>query len=504
MKEQYLMGVDIGTTGVKVVLCNSKLSIIGAAWHSCNLYTDKLGWAEEEPEAWWNAVCQSVKKCLSQTGINTGDIAAVGTSGMVPALVLLDENLNVIRRSIQQNDVRAYREIEELRRNIDEKEFYFRTGGTINQQTLIPKFMWLRRHEPETLKKACHVLGSYDFINLKMTGNIKVERNWALESGFFDVVNRNWSETMINEAGINPQMLPSIAAPTEIIGTVTRKAASQTGLLAGTPVIGGSADHVAAALAAGLLENGDVLLKFGGAGDILYCVDKWVTDPRLFIDYHVIPGKFLVNGCMASSGSVLKWFVTNIVDNFTAQADLDKLYQNLDEAAVKIPAGALGLVVLPYFLGEKTPLFDPLARGVFFGLTLSHTKAHIYRAIMEGIAFGLKHHLEIFYELNYKVKRVLVCDGGAKSKVWRQITADVIGKKVEYIGQHQGSSAGTAFIAGMAVGLFDKWETVEKLATVTSTEEPILKNYNKYSQLYLIYRGIYEDLKEHFKNMANL
>ncbi len=500
--KECFMGIDIGTTGIKIVLCDYKLSLISSAWRASNLFADRPGWAEGDPERWWIDVCKAVNECLSKAKIKPSNVVAIGTSGMVPVLILLDKKMNILRRSIQQNDARAYLEIKEFLHSANSEEILLRTGSIINQQSLAPKLIWLTRHEPEIFKNICHILGSYDFINFKLTGRLTVEKNWALESGFFDVFNNKWYQEMIKKAEISPMMLPPIISPSDVIGKVTKIAAMQTGLLEGTPVAGGSADHVASALAAGLCDNGDVLVKLGGAGDILYCTDKWATDQRLYIDYHDIPGKFLINGCMASSGSVLKWFVTNFCVD--PKEKLGSAYQTLDKLAVKVTPGANGLLVLPYFLGEKTPIFDPFARGVFFGLTLSHTKADIFRAIMEGVAFGFRHHFDIFNDLNFVVKRVLICGGGAKSQIWRKIITDVIGKKVSYIGSHQGSSAGAAFIAGKAVGYFNSWEEVNKLAGVTAVEEPDNINYNRYSQLYYLYRDIYDNLKDNFEKITKI
>jgi len=246
--------------------------------------------------------------------------------------------------------------------------------------------------------------------------------------------------------------------------------------------------HVASAFSAGLKTRGDLLVKLGGAGDIPYCVDHILVDTRLFLDYHVIPGKFLVNGCMASSGSIIKWFR----NEFASGAS----FAELDETAETLPAGSNGLILLPYFLGEKTPIHDPLARGTLVGLTLSHTRAHVYRAVLEGIAYGFYHHLLVLAELGQEATKARVTNGGARSRLWRQITADVLGLKLEQIARHSGSSLEAAFVAGMGIGVFHDWGEIERYINISAVTEPDLGRDGRYQQLFGLYREIYQALKD--------
>ena len=495
------MGIDIGTTGVKVVLMGSDLSIKASAWQPCTLISNRPGWAEEHPHQWWDSACTAIGECLADAGISAAQIEAIGTSGMVPALVLLDAKDNVLRLSMQQNDARASMEIVKLRSALNEKELFERTGSTISQQSIAPKLLWLAGHEPGIWHRTRHIIGSYDYINHKLTGDLAIERNWALESGLYDAGVGDWDDEVLKACGCERDKLPPVVKPTDLVGAVTFEAAGLTGLRAGTPVFGGSADHVAAALAAGLLVKGDVLIKIGGAGDILYCVDRWTTDTRLFIDYHDIPGLYLLNGCMASSGSVLKWFAAMHVKN---NGSLAETYAEMDAAARGIIAGSSGLVVLPYFLGEKTPLFDPLARGVIFGLSLSHTEAHIYRAIMEAVAYGFQHHFDILNELELAPERIFISDGGARSDLWRQIVADVIGLDVSYVGNHPGSCAGAAFVAGIACNFYSSWDDLSGLAGITVVNKTNAEAHARYQKLYHIYRCLYQDLRERFRELDAL
>ena len=487
---EHLLGIDIGTTSTKAVLCDLKGDVLAEASAPAVLHSPRPGWAEADPEEWWANVCRVAPRCLEAAGAAASSIAAVGVSGMVPAVVLLDRDERVLRPSIQQNDARSHHEIAELKTRVDETLVLHRTGNPVTQQSIGPKLQWLRRHEPAVMERAVKVVGSYDFIVNRLTGTPSIERNWALESGLWDLHREEWDGELLALASLERELLPPVRRPEEVVGRITREAAAATGLMEGTPVVAGSADHVASAFSAGLSDYGDLLVKLGGAGDILCCLDRPEGDSRLFLDYHVIPGKYLLNGCMAASGSIIRWFR----EQFAPEAE----YTALDDEAAKVPAGSDGLVLLPYFLGEKTPIFDPLARGLLFGLTLSHTRAHIYRAVLEGIGFGFYHHLEVLADRGLRPAVARVANGGARSELWRQVTADVLGIPLEQTARHPGSSLGVAFVAGMGVGAFDDWREIERYIEVAGVTEPDMANHDRYRRLYALYREVYTALKEKF------
>jgi len=495
MNAALLLGIDIGTTATKAILVDPAGQLLVEAERPCTLRSPQPGWAEEDAEAWWQNVCALVPECLQRAGVHARQVAAVGVSGMVPTLVLLDEAGQALHPSIQQNDARAVEQIAFFQARTDPADILQRTGSAITQQSIGPKLLWLRQHEPEKLARARWVMGSYDFIVYRLTGQASIERNWALESGLFDLHTQDWDEALLELATIRREQLGSVHLPAQVVGGVTPAAATATGLAVGTPVVAGSADHIASAFSAGLKDPGDLLVKLGGAGDILYCLDQIFVDPRLFLDYHVIPGKFLVNGCMASSGSLIRWFR----DHFAPGAS----FAELDAEAASLPAGSEGLILLPYFLGEKTPLQDPLARGTLVGLTLSHTRAHVYRAVLEGISFGFYHHLVVLEERGLHATHARVTNGGARSPLWKQITADVLGLRLEHIAQHPGSSLGAAFVAGMGVGVFQEWGEIERFISIASVTEPDAERHQQYRQQFQLYRELYERLKTLYPRLAN-
>ncbi|MGH9173161.1 MAG: FGGY-family carbohydrate kinase, partial [Vicinamibacterales bacterium] len=312
----------------------------------------------------------------------------------------------------------------------------------------------------------------------------------------YDIGRHAWHAPYLRQAGIAGDILSAVREPSDVVGAVTEAAAAVTGLRTGTPVVAGSADHVAAALAAGLTRPGDLLLKFGGAGDILYVADRPDPDPRFYFDYHDIPGLTLINGCMAASGSFVKWFAENLAGG----APLDAL----DGEAALIPPGSGGIVALPYLLGEKTPIFDPLARGVFAGVMLHHTRAHLFRAVLEAVCYGFRHHLELLRASGREITRVLAADGGSRSSLWMQIAADVTGQPIQVVAGEAASALGAAFVAGIGVGAFSDWSEIERFVALGSRYEPQPAAVAAYDTGYAIYRDLYDRLQPLFPDLSRL
>ena len=395
-----LLGIDIGTTSTIGILVRTSGETLAVATRPVTLSSPRQGWAEENPEDWWANVRALVPDLLGQAGIEAGEIAGIGVTGMLPAVVLLDSEGRLLRPSIQQSDGRCGREVAELRAEVDEAAFVRKAGNGINQQLVTAKLRWIARHEPDVFARIATVFGSYDYINWRLTGRRAVEQNWALEAGFAHIQERALADDLIALAGIPRSALPPMVASHEILGAVTEEAARATGLAAGTPVVGGAADHIASAYAAGIVAPGDVLLKFGGAADIMIATDTAVPDPRMYLDYHLVPGLYMPNGCMASGGSALNWFVERIAagEAEAARRAGQSPHARLDALAAQTPAGADGVQIVPYFLGEKTPIHDPEARGVVTGLQPNHgSRAHSCGgSLLEGFGYAFRHNVEVF------------------------------------------------------------------------------------------------------------
>lgn len=481
---QCSLGIDIGTTAIKLILVSEEGTIQGTWSMDHDLSSPRRGFAEEDACVWREHLFKLL--CSVVSDVPSSCVKAIGVTGMVPALIALDDDLNPLMPSIQQNDIRATEEIAELERIIDPDWFFTRTGNRVNQQHIFPKVLWIRRNLPEIYGRIRYLLGSYDYAAYLLTGTVHVERNWALESGMWDLETGSWLSEILSISGIDPRWLPSVVAPTDIVGTTCAALEASTGVPSGIPVVAGTADHVASAYCTGARNPGDLVLKLGGAGDILLAVEASTTDPRMFIDYGCsayVP--FLINGCTASSGSMLKWFQKQF--SFTD-------FATMDEEALRIPPGAEGVVILPYFLGEKTPLFDVDAKGVIYGLSLSHTRAHIYRAMLEAVAFSFRHHLQVFEELGLPIRNAFITNGGSKSTLWRSIMADVVGHDLQYIRNNPGSCLGAALLGGVGAGLFD-----ESLADrfLEQHEDTLFseRNHSRYESCFRTYQAVYEALK---------
>ena len=494
MAVRYVLGIDVGTTALKAVALDRERGVVAQVERDHELLSAHPGWAEEDPEQWWATTRDAIRTLL--TTIPAEEIAAIGVSGMVPAMVLLDASGQPLRPSIQQNDARSIVEVKELQAAVDLREFFTITGGMPNQQNIDPRWRWLKQHEPDIVARTAYLCGSYDFIVYRLTGQLSLEENWAAESGLYDIRQHRWHTPYLEHAGIDAAILPPVRQPTEIVGGISEAVAGQTGLRVGTPVVAGSADHVAAGLASGLVQNGDVLLKFGGAGDLLYCADLPEPDPHFYFDYHEIPGLTLISGCMATSGSLVKWFARELADGVPLAA--------LDAEAEQVPPGAGGIIALPYFLGEKTPIFDPSARGVFAGVMLHHTRAHLYRAILEAVCYGFAHHLLLLREANRPIRRICAADGGSRSRLWMQIAADVVDYPLQVIAGEAASALGAAYVAAMGIGMFTDWHEITRFITAGPIYQPQKDHVAYYQKGFALYRDLYRRLQSFLPELGEL
>ncbi len=488
-----VLGLDIGTTSTIGILIRLPDQVLGVTSRPVELFSPQPGWAEEDPLQWWDNVQAICRELLGSSGTRADEVVAVGVTGMTPPVVLLDEHGTLLRRSIQQSDGRCGDQITQLRAEHDEARFLARTGNGINQQLVAAKLRWIVQHEPDIAARIATVFGSYDYINWRLTGERAVEQNWALEAGFVDVATDRVDPALIALSGLPATIVPRKVRSHAILGTVTAAAAAQTGLHPGTPVIGGAADLIASALAAGIVAPGDVLIKFGGSVDILTASPKVQPDARMFLDYHLIPGLYMPNGCMATGGSGLNWFVANFAGGQLAAARQHglSLHQWLDRLAAERPAGSDGVTVLPYFLGEKTPLHDPAARGVFEGLSLSHDLGHLWRALLEAYAYAVAHHVEVLKAMGHSLQRYVVSDGGSASAVWMQIVADVLQVPLQRLAGHPGSCLGAAWTAAIGVGLESDWAGIGRFVTAADRIEPNPALAGTYARGYSHFRDLY-------------
>jgi xylulokinase len=474
----YTIGVDIGTTGTKTVLLDVSRGIVAQASRETALYSPEPGWAEADPQQWLTNVISSIQEILRGGGINPYDVKALSVSGMVPAVVAVNHRGNPMRAAILQNDARAYRELEHLAQALDGIDLVALTGSALTQQSVAPTALWIREHEPDVHAKTSHYIGSYDWVLKALGGDLHVEQNWAIESGLF-TLDGDVTTAVLDAAGIDIRTLVPVHRPGSRVGSLCADAAQWTGLREGTALIVGGADHVLSAYAAGVNRPGDALVKLGGAGDILVASDTKVVDRRLYLDAHPVPGRWLPNGCMATSGSLIRWYQALIGGDDLIQLDR--------EAAEATPAEVL---CLPYFLGEKSPLHDPNLRGVFAGLHLGHTRADMYRSVLEAIAFGFRHHVDVFAQIDIPLTRVMVTNGGSKSTLWKQIHADILGLELCPVEGHPGASLGAAIIAAIGVGALSDWDEAARFTKLGRPVLPDPQRVSLYDDAYLRWREL--------------
>ncbi|MBI3224504.1 MAG: FGGY-family carbohydrate kinase [Mycolicibacterium cosmeticum] len=475
---EYTIGVDIGTTGTKTVLLHTERGIVATATRETVLHSTGPGIAEADTAQWHNNVVESIREVLAAGAVSADAVGAVATSGMVPAVIPVDRQGKPLRRAILQNDARAHREVGTLAAELSGVDLVTLTGSALTQQSVAPTTAWLREHEPDVYARTAHWVGSYDWVLTALGAPCHVEQNWALESGLFSI-DGQIAAPVLAAADLDPETLAPVHRPGSRVGELSAQAAELTGLRPGTALVVGGADHVLSAYAAGVNHPGDALVKLGGAGDILVASDTPVVDERLYLDAHPVPGHWLPNGCMATSGSLIRWFQALV-----GGAELTTLD---DEAAQRAPAEVL---CLPYFLGEKSPLHDPDLRGTFAGLHLGHTRADLYRSVLEAIAFGFRHHVDVFTDIGIPLNRVMITNGGSKSTLWKQIHADVLGLQMLPVRGHPGASLGAAVIAAIGIGALDDWSDAARFIALDEPYVPDPTRAAAYDDAYATWREL--------------
>ncbi|MEY4227394.1 MAG: hypothetical protein RL190_2151 [Actinomycetota bacterium] len=490
MGDRLVCGIDVGSSAVKATLLHPERGVVATGDAPAPLRSEHPGWSEVAVEDWWAAACAAVPLALADAGAVAADVVAVATTGMVPAVVLLDEAGGPLRAGILQNDARAVGEISEMEAALADVDLLGRTGSALTQQSVGPTLLWIRRNEPDVWARTATVGGSYDWLLRRLGAIPHVEGNWAIESGLYDLSGRPCPEVLA-VAGVESSRLPAVVRPATPMGEIDPAAAAAIGLAPGTLLVVGGADHVLSAASAGVAEPGQALVKLGSSGDLLTVSCEPVTDRRLYLDHHPIQGRWIPNGCMATSGSLLRWFQQRIAagEDFAA----------LDAEAAQVPAGAEGVVCLPYFLGEKSPVHDPEARGAFVGLHLGHTRAHLFRACLESTGHGLRHHLDVLEEIGIEVREARVTNGGANSRLWKQAVADALGIPLVPIIDHPGSSFGAAVAAAIGAGLIDGWEAVDRFVDLGDPVEPDPRAAPALAESY----GVYRDLEAALRPLSH-
>ncbi|MDE2996586.1 MAG: xylulokinase, partial [Bacteroidota bacterium] len=438
-----LLGIDVSTTATKALLIDPDGSLKGVASAPHRLLTPKPLWSEQDPEEWWNATRSAIRHVLDRAGVKGDAISGIGLSGQMHGLVLLDDAGNVIRPAILWNDQRASEECTLIRYTLGLEELVRETGNDAFAGFSLPKLLWVRTHEPEHYAQIAQILLPKDYIRFKLTGEFATDKAGAGGTLMLGLESRDWSNMVTQEFDVHREWLSPTHEGAEITGSVTASAATRTGLVAGTPVVAGGGDQAAQAVGVGAVSTDVQALTIGTSGVVFAPTDRPVTESRGRIHAfpHALSGMWHVMGVMLSAAGSLHWYRDTFTD--------DEPFEELVREAASAPSGSEGLFFLPYLTGERTPHADPEARGAFIGLTRSHRRGHLTRAVLEGVAFGLRDNLDLLVESGVAAPRELLASGGAmRSPLWRQIIADVLNVPLIPVVATEGAALGAAMLAG--------------------------------------------------------
>lgn len=494
------LGIDISTTGAKALLINNEGEVVSSATTALALSTPRPLWSEQNPRDWWDGVAASIRQALAQANVSAGAVSAIGLTGQMHGLVLLDEKNEPLRPAILWNDQRCAEECDEIRAIVGRERLIQITGNDALTGFTAPKIVWVKNHEPDLFARARHVLLPKDYIRLKLTGLLAMDKADGSGTMLFDLKNRDWSSDILASLGIPAEWLPETFEGPQVTGRVTDQAAEQTGLGPGTPVVAGGGDQAAGAVGVGAVRPGIVSLALGTSGVVFASTDSCLIEPegRLHAFCHAMPDRWHLMGVMLSAAGSLQWYR----DCLAPGASFSELMTEAAEA----PAGAEGLIFLPYLSGERTPYPDPLARGAWVGLTLRHKRAHLTRAVLEGVAFGLRDSFDLIQGAGLgTIEQVRVSGGGAKSALWRQILADVFNAELVTVNTTEGAAYGAAILAGVGSGVWPDAETAcASLIKVVDRVLPEPERIALYSSLHEQYRELYPALKPSFNGLASI
>jgi xylulokinase len=505
----YLIGIDIGTTGTKVLLVSPDGGIVARSNHEYPLYTPRPAWAEQNPSDWWEATVAGIRDVLATSAAKPKDVAGIGLSGQMHGSVFLDARSEVLRPAILWCDQRTAEQCQWITCQAGEKTVVEETFNPVLTGFTAPKIVWLRQNEPETYARVRKILLPKDYIRLRLTGEFATEVSDASGTSLLNIAQRRWSQKMLAALDLTEDMLPKVYESPEVSGRISKEAAKATGLAEGTPVVGGGGDQAAGAVGNGIVRPGIVSVTTGTSGVVFAHMDEPKMDPQLRTHTfcHAVPGKWHVMGVMLSAGGSLRWYRDALAQQekaVAADCGIDP-YELLTKEAAQAPPGCEGLIFLPYLSGERTPYPDPWARGVYFGINLRHGRPHLVRAILEGVSYGLRDSLEILRAMGLAISQVRASGGGARSPLWRQIQSDVFESELVTINVDEGPAFGVALLAGIGAGIYASVEEAcDRTITVTERTLPNDANAALYNTYYPIYQALYASLKDHFVEVGRL
>ena len=499
MTAEYLLAHDLGTTGDKATLFTANAELLASSYLEYSTVHPEPTWAEQNPKDWWNAFAAATKNLLSKSKISPEDILGLSFSGQMLGCLPVDENGVPLRSSIIWMDQRSVKQADYIRNRVGEEQYYKTTGNRISPTYTISKILWVRENQPAIYERTYKFLQAKDYIIHRLTGKFVTDFSDASLAGMLNVNEREWAYDLLQELEIPADKLPKLLPSIHVVGQIKREAAKEIGLSSDTPVVIGGGDGPCAAVGAGVVRAGQAYNYVGASSWIAICTEKPLLDPkmRIFNQWHLDPNKVSPTGTMQAAGSSYRWLRDEICQKELSEAKEKGVsaYELMDEEAETVEPGSKRILFLPYLMGERSPWWNPNARGVFFGIALGHRREHLIRAVLEGVTFNLRVILEAFEEQGAAVKDVRVIGGGARSKLWRRIMADIYGKTIlvpAYL--EEATSLGAAIAAGVGVGVYRSFEAAERLINFVETVNPNLDSHARYEPFYRFFRKLYTSM----------
>ena len=497
---KLLLGIDIGTSSCKVAIFDLDGNVVIQSNKPYDVYYLKKDFVEQNAEEWWNAVCEAIKECLKKNNIDPVKIAGIGIDGQGWAALPVDIKGKPLHNAIIWMDRRSSKQCEEIIKKIGKDRILKVSGNSFDSTYTTPKILWLKENKPNIYKNTYKFLQSNSYIAFKLTGAMTQDLSQGYGLHCFDIKAGKYDEKLCKDLGISLEKLPNICSCDEVVGVVTQEAAKQTGLAMGTPVVAGGLDAACGTLGAGVIELGQTQEQGGQAGGMSICIHKPIVHEKLILGFHVIPNAWLLQGGSVGGGS-LKWFRNEFgeYEKYMEEQTGENSFDALVNKAKVINVGSDGVIYLPYMAGERSPIWDKHAKGVFYGLGYDKTKGHIIRSILEGVAYSLEHNLQTAKEVNVEVSELVSIGGAANNLTWTQIKSDVTGKKIKVPTADTATTLGAALLAGVGIGIYkDYKQAVERTVKITRIHEPNMENHKIYRKYYAIYLEIYKNLKSTF------
>jgi xylulokinase len=497
----YLIGLDIGTSGAKALLCDADGRVLATMLAEYPLSTPRPLWSEQDPADWWQGAQTAIRAVVQQSGVDVSQIIGLGLTGQMHGAVFLDRHDKVIRPALLWNDQRTAAECAEITQAIGAARLIELAGNPALTGFQAPKILWLRNHEPEQYARLARVLLPKDYIRLLLTGDAATDASDAAGTLLLDLQTRDWSAEILQKLAIPAEWLPRVYEGPQQTGTLLPNIAKKLGLPAGMPIAAGGGDNAAAAVGTGVVRAGIVSSSIGTSGVIFAHSDTIALDPqgRLHTFCHTVPGQYHLMAVTLAAGGSFRWFR----DLLPKAPENPLTYEQLTSLAATVAAGADGLIFLPYLSGERTPHVDPLARGAFVGLTTRHTLGHLARAVMEGVVFSLNDGLSIMRDLGLPLGQIRATGGGGRSALWRQMQADIYGAEVAMLAAEEGPAYGAALLAGVAAGVFESVHAAaDRCVAIAGITQPDDAASARYAQIYPIYRDAYAAMRETMHRLA--